>query len=98
MREQIDWLFAQQERGMHPGLERVRRLLDRLGNPERSFRSVQVGGTNGKGSVTRLISSTMFEAAKLEPDWGRIGEYTCTSSTSAFGWMVSRFLTRISSD
>jgi dihydrofolate synthase/folylpolyglutamate synthase len=76
MQEQIDWLFAQQERGMHPGLERVQRLLDRLGNPERSFRAVQVGGTNGKGSVTRLISSMMIEAAKLEPSWGRIGEYT----------------------
>jgi dihydrofolate synthase / folylpolyglutamate synthase len=76
MQEQIDWLFAQQERGMHPGLERVQRLLDRLGNPERSFKAVQVGGTNGKGSVTRLISSMMIEAAKLEPSWGRIGEYT----------------------
>jgi dihydrofolate synthase / folylpolyglutamate synthase len=76
MQEQIDWLFAQQERGMHPGLERVQRLLDRLGNPEQSFRAVQVGGTNGKGSVTRLLSSMMIEAAKLEPSWGRIGEYT----------------------
>ncbi len=76
MQEQIDWLFAQQERGMHPGLERVQRLLDRLGNPERSFQAVQVGGTNGKGSVTRLISSMMLEAVKLEASWGRIGEYT----------------------
>ncbi len=76
MQEQIDWLFAQQERGMHPGLERVQRLLDRLGNPEQSFKAVQVGGTNGKGSVTRLLSSAMIEAAKLEPEWGRIGEYT----------------------
>ena len=50
-------------------------LLNRLGHPERAFRSVQVAGTNGKGSVTRMLSS-MIEAAKLEPGWGPVGEYT----------------------
>lgn len=79
MREEIDWLFAQQERGMHPGLERMERLLARLSHPERTFRSVQVGGTNGKGSVTRMLSS-ILEAAQLEAvgqsGWGAVGEYT----------------------
>ncbi len=50
-------------------------LLERLGHPERAFRSVQVAGTNGKGSVTRMLSS-MIEAAKLDPSWGPVGEYT----------------------
>ena len=53
-------------------------LLARLGHPEHTFRSVQVGGTNGKGSVTRMLSSMLIEAHSLQPDagWGPVGEYT----------------------
>ena len=36
---------------MRPGLERIEALLDALGNPERRYTLVQVGGTNGKGSI-----------------------------------------------
>lgn len=40
---------------MRPGLETVRDLLERLGNPERDLRCVQVAGTNGKGSTCRYL-------------------------------------------
>ncbi|HNR63088.1 MAG TPA: folylpolyglutamate synthase/dihydrofolate synthase family protein [Thermotogota bacterium] len=39
------------------GLERIFCLSRRLGYPEKSFRSIHIAGTNGKGSVTRMISS-----------------------------------------
>jgi len=39
------------------GLESIALLLDRLEHPERSFRSVLVAGTNGKGSVSAMIDS-----------------------------------------
>jgi len=48
--------------GMELGLERVRRLLARLGNPETETRFVHVGGTNGKGSVTVMIEAVLREA------------------------------------
>jgi len=48
--------------GVRPGLERVRRALDVLGHPEESFASVLVGGTNGKGSVSSLLSSVLRTA------------------------------------
>ena len=67
----IDWLFAQQERGIHPGLDRMRALLAALDHPERDLEVVQVGGTNGKGSVTRMLSSILQAAS---PD--AVGEYT----------------------
>ena len=35
--------------GLHPGLARIEAILEALGNPERAYRIVQVGGTNGKG-------------------------------------------------
>jgi dihydrofolate synthase / folylpolyglutamate synthase len=56
--------------GMRPGLERIQALLDALGNPERSFRIAQVGGTNGKGSVAAMLAS-MLTAGGL-----RTGLYT----------------------
>src|SRR6476620_2380499 len=39
------------------GLESVSLLLEKLGHPERSFKSIIVAGTNGKGSVAAVIDS-----------------------------------------
>jgi len=39
------------------GLEGMQLLLEELGNPQRSFKSVLVAGTNGKGSVSAMIDS-----------------------------------------
>ena len=39
------------------GLESISLLLEKLGHPERSFKSVIVAGTNGKGSVAAMIES-----------------------------------------
>jgi dihydrofolate synthase/folylpolyglutamate synthase len=47
----------------HPGrLDRMRALLEQLGNPERAFRSIHVGGTSGKGS-TATMCAAMLRAA-----------------------------------
>lgn len=43
-------------------LRNVQVLLERLGNPQHSFRSVLVAGTNGKGSVVAMLSAMMPEA------------------------------------
>lgn len=40
-------------------LERMRRLLDRLGHPEASFRTIHVAGSKGKGSTSRMLSSIL---------------------------------------
>ena len=42
-----------------PGLERIARLLERLGNPQDSFMSIHIVGTNGKGSTGAFISSVL---------------------------------------
>jgi dihydrofolate synthase/folylpolyglutamate synthase len=39
------------------GLENIARLLARLGDPHRAFPSVQIAGTNGKGSVAAMLDS-----------------------------------------
>ncbi|MBZ9714108.1 bifunctional folylpolyglutamate synthase/dihydrofolate synthase [Deinococcus multiflagellatus] len=61
---ELDWLFAQQRFGIHPGLGRVRALLTRLGDPQRTFETVLVGGTNGKGSTAATLAA-MLGAAEI---------------------------------
>ncbi|HEY6356663.1 MAG TPA: folylpolyglutamate synthase/dihydrofolate synthase family protein [Vicinamibacterales bacterium] len=41
--------------GIKLGLDQIRGLVAGLGHPDRTFRSVIVAGTNGKGSVTAMI-------------------------------------------
>ena len=56
--------------GMRPGLERIEALLEALGRPERRLALVQVGGTNGKGSVAALLAAMLRAAGR------RVGLYT----------------------
>ncbi len=44
------------------GLESLRILLERLGNPERKLRCIHVGGTNGKGSTVAFLRQILIEA------------------------------------
>jgi dihydrofolate synthase/folylpolyglutamate synthase len=47
------------------GLDNIKLLLERLGNPERAYKSVIVAGTNGKGSVAAMVDS-MARAARVD--------------------------------
>jgi len=66
----IEYLYGLQKHGIKLGLETMRTLLGRLGNPERRFRSLHIGGTNGKGS-TAAMAAAMLQAAGY-----RVGLYT----------------------
>jgi dihydrofolate synthase / folylpolyglutamate synthase len=44
------------------GLERIRAVLEALGNPERAYRVVHVAGTNGKGSTCAMIEAGLRAA------------------------------------
>jgi dihydrofolate synthase/folylpolyglutamate synthase len=43
-------------------LDRVRRLLHLLGNPQQAYRAVHVAGTKGKGSTSAMIASILKHA------------------------------------
>ena len=58
----LAWLYDRQRLGIKLGLEKVERLLASLGDPHKAFRSVHVGGTNGKGSVARMMAETLRRA------------------------------------
>ncbi|MBO8137249.1 MAG: bifunctional folylpolyglutamate synthase/dihydrofolate synthase [Desulfotomaculum sp.] len=48
--------------GVNLGLERIEELLRRLDNPHLKLKVIHVGGTNGKGSTTSMISSILNAA------------------------------------
>lgn len=55
----LRWVLERQRFGVHLGLERMRQLLDALGRPDRAYRSVLVGGTNGKGSTAVVLAAAL---------------------------------------
>jgi dihydrofolate synthase / folylpolyglutamate synthase len=52
------------ERRINYDLERFKKALKELGNPERNVYSLIISGTNGKGSTTLFISAALHEAGK----------------------------------
>ena len=66
----IKFLLSLETQGIKMGLERTKKLLTVCNNPEKNLKSVQIIGTNGKGSTAASLSS-ILEQKKL-----RIGLYT----------------------
>ncbi|MEM2137972.1 MAG: hypothetical protein QW568_02695, partial [Candidatus Anstonellaceae archaeon] len=52
-------IHALEKFGSRLGLERIRRLLSLLGNPEKSCKCIIVGGSNGKGSTVEFLGSIL---------------------------------------
>ncbi|MFC2078736.1 bifunctional folylpolyglutamate synthase/dihydrofolate synthase [Candidatus Bipolaricaulota bacterium] len=53
-----------------PGLARIRRLLDFVGQPHLAYPTVHVGGTNGKGSVVAMLDAVLRHSGL------RVGRFT----------------------
>lgn len=64
------WLASLGKRGMELGLDRVRQLLARLGDPQKAMPVIAVAGTDGKGSTSAMLVA-LLRAAGL-----RVGHYT----------------------
>jgi dihydrofolate synthase/folylpolyglutamate synthase len=55
-------LEAARTLGVDFGLDRMRDALARLGSPERAYTTVQIAGTNGKGSAAAMTDSVLRSA------------------------------------
>ncbi|TYP97335.1 dihydrofolate synthase/folylpolyglutamate synthase [Tenacibaculum adriaticum] len=65
----LDWMFAQLPMYQRQGktafkkdLTNILAFSKELNHPERKFKSIHVGGTNGKGSTSHMIASILQEA------------------------------------
>ena len=73
----LDWMFSQLPMYQRQGVTAFKKDLTNilafskeLGFPEREFKSVHIGGTNGKGSTSHMIASILQEAGY------KVGLYT----------------------
>lgn len=60
--EALAFINGRLQFGIHPGLRRIERLCALLGNPQDTLKIVHVAGTNGKGSVSTMLSSIFQES------------------------------------
>lgn len=60
--EAVDYIHSLLAFGIKPGLERIRALLEVLGNPQNAMRFIHVAGTNGKGSTSTMLSCILKAA------------------------------------
>jgi dihydrofolate synthase/folylpolyglutamate synthase len=63
-------LFGLEQFGVKLGLDSIRILLDALGHPQRSYPTLHIAGTNGKGSVAAMVERGLRAAGY------RTGRYT----------------------
>ncbi len=57
--EFIQWLEEVPLYGHKDGTNNIRKLMERFGNPQQTFRVIHVAGTNGKGSCCAMLSSVL---------------------------------------
>ncbi len=70
-REYLLSTVSETRSGRHPNrLDRMRALLDALGNPQDRYPTIHVGGTSGKGSTSTMIAAALSAAGK------RVGLHT----------------------
>lgn len=59
--EALEYLQDLNRFGSQLGLSRIKALVAELGHPERSYKTIHVTGTNGKGSVSAMLSTALKE-------------------------------------
>jgi dihydrofolate synthase/folylpolyglutamate synthase len=57
--ELTSWMFNLERFGIKLGLDNITEFMERIGDPQKDFRSVHVTGTNGKGSVCAMIAEVL---------------------------------------
>jgi dihydrofolate synthase/folylpolyglutamate synthase len=66
----IEWLYSFEKFGIKLGLDRIKHICNKLGNPQNNYKIIHVGGTNGKGSVCRFLESVLINSGY------NVGTYT----------------------
>jgi dihydrofolate synthase/folylpolyglutamate synthase len=55
----FEWIGNFHKFGIKLGLDRIKYICEKLENPQDNYKTIHVGGTNGKGSVCRIIGSIL---------------------------------------
>ena len=63
-REALSFVHSRQKFGSRPGLDSIRRITELCDNPQRDMRFIHIAGTNGKGSISTMLSNILIESNK----------------------------------
>lgn len=69
-KQALKYLQSLEGRGSKLGLERIEKEAKKAGNPQKALKIIHVAGTNGKGSVSAMLSSILTKAGY------KVGLYT----------------------
>ncbi|MGL4874607.1 MAG: bifunctional folylpolyglutamate synthase/dihydrofolate synthase [Clostridium sp.] len=69
-KEAMEYIHKVNNFGSSYGLKRVERVLELLHNPEKNLKVIHIGGTNGKGSTTAIITEILMKEGY------KVGMYT----------------------
>ena len=58
----LGYIKSLKGRGIVPGLDNIKRLCEKLDNPQDSIKTIHIAGTNGKGSTGAYISSILLKS------------------------------------
>ena len=58
----LEKLYSLRQLGVKLGLHNIKKILDHLDNPQNSFKSIHIAGSNGKGSTASFIASILMES------------------------------------
>ena len=61
-KESIEYLESLAGFGIRPGLQRITKLFEILGQPQKKYKTIHVTGTNGKGSVCAMLAQILKTA------------------------------------
>lgn len=57
----FDFLYSLERTGMKYDLTNITRICKAIGNPQNSFKSIHIAGTNGKGATASFAASVLME-------------------------------------
>ncbi len=58
-KDTLEYIHSQGNFSMPASLERIKKVLSCLNNPQNSFKTIHIAGTNGKGSVSAMVASVL---------------------------------------
>lgn len=61
LKETMDFVEGSMKFGMKPGLHRISKIMEGLGNPQLKLKCIHVAGTNGKGSVCSVLNRVLVD-------------------------------------
>ena len=60
--ETLNYIHSLGNFSLPPTLQRIKTVLESLGNPQNRIKTIHIAGTNGKGSVSAMLASVFKEA------------------------------------